>query len=317
MVTNKMNPETENKIILIRRKSRLDELVAKFNTVSQAKFYVEHLGADFSDYLNEHNQYQDAFTKTERYLRKIGRVHVLDRSFLPNFIFGKEDLVVVLGQDGLVANTMKYLSTQTIVGVNPDSARWDGVLLPFAVKDLPQVVPEVLRNKRNIKSVTIAKAELNNGQCLYGVNDLFIGPKSHVSAHYVIRVGGAEEQQSSSGVIVSTGLGSTGWFKSIVTGALGIAGQVLDGKIKIKRDGNYPWDSQFLYFSVREPFPSKTSSSKLVFGKITQECPMTLLSHMPENGVIFSDGIVDDFLEFNSGTQATISIAEKMGRLAV
>lgn len=317
MVTNKMNPETENKIILIRRKSRLDELVAKFNTVSQAKFYVEHLGADFSDYLNEHNQYQDAFMKTEQYLRKIGRVHVLDRSFLPNFIFGKEDLVVVLGQDGLVANTMKYLSTQTIVGVNPDSARWDGVLLPFTVKDLPQVVPEALRNKRNIKSVTIAKAELNNGQCLYGVNDLFIGPKSHVSAHYVIRVGDAEEQQSSSGVIVSTGLGSTGWFKSIVTGALGIAGQVLDGKIKIKRAGNYPWDSQFLYFSVREPFPSKTSSSKLVFGKITQECPMTVLSYMPENGVIFSDGIVDDFLEFNSGTQATISIAEKMGRLAV
>lgn len=44
---------------------------------------------------------------------------------------------------------------------------------------------------------------------------------------------------------------------------------------------------------------------------------MTVLSYMPENGVIFSDGIVDDFLEFNSGTQATISIAEKMGRLAV
>ena len=38
---------------------------------------------------------------------------------------------------------------------------------------------------------------------------------------------------------------------------------------------------------------------------------------MPERGVIFSDGIEDDFLEFNSGTQAEIKIAEKTGQLVV
>jgi len=41
-----------------------------------------------------------------------------------------------------------------------------------------------------------------------------------------------------------------------------------------------------------------------------------LESQMAENGVIFSDGIGNDCLEFNSGTRATIGIAEKKGVLA-
>ena len=38
---------------------------------------------------------------------------------------------------------------------------------------------------------------------------------------------------------------------------------------------------------------------------------------MPEHGVIFSDGIEADFLEFNSGTHAVIKVAEKKGMLVV
>ena len=90
-----MNRLTENKVILITRRSRLDELVARFNTVSQARFYVEHLGADFSDYQREHEQYSEARAQAESILTKIGRLQVVDRSFLPNFIFGKNDTVVV------------------------------------------------------------------------------------------------------------------------------------------------------------------------------------------------------------------------------
>ena len=47
-------------------------------------------------------------------------MQVIDRGFLPNFVFGPEDTVVTLGQDGLVANTLKYLHGQPVVGVNPD-----------------------------------------------------------------------------------------------------------------------------------------------------------------------------------------------------
>lgn len=312
-----MDRLTENKLILVTRHTRLDELISRFNTVDQAKFYVEHLGADFSDYLLERETYRSSLAEAQSTLEKLGRVQVIDRSFLPNFLFAKSDTVVVLGQDGLVANTLKYLSQQVVVGVNPDPRRWDGVLLPFVVSDLRLIIPEVFAAKRSIKEVTMAKAELNNRQTLYAVNDLFIGPKSHISARYTIRKGDYEEKHSSSGIIVSTGLGSTGWFKSLLAGAVGVTNELARKHLKVDVPSSFAWDANYLYFTVREPFPSKTSSASLVFGTITNEQPLILLSQMAENGVIFSDGIENDFLEFNSGTEATITTAERKGRLVV
>ena len=333
-----MNRLTDNKIVLVTRATRLAELVVRFNTVSQARFYVEHQGADFGDYLREDEAYHNALVETQAVLSQLGRVQVIDRGFLPNFVFGPEDTVVTLGQDGLVANTIKYLHRQPVVGVNPDPARWDGKLLPFKVGDLKELIPEVLTRRRPIKSVTMAKASLNNGQTMYAVNDLFIGPKSHGSARYVIRCGEAGETQSSSGVIVSTGLGSTGWLKSLLTGAAAItqsAGSILAQRVVGESVGaderhwktgpkvrpnvrtEFAWDANYLFFTVREPFPTHTTGASLVFGRVTPESPLQLQSQMAENGVIFSDGIEKDFLEFNSGTQASIGLAERKGQLVV
>jgi NAD kinase len=331
-----MNRLTDSKIVLVTRPTRLAEVVTRFNTVSQARFYIEHQGADFSDYLREDEAYRRAFRATQAALAEFGRVHPIDRKFLPNFVFAPEDTIVALGQDGLVANTLKYLHGQPVLGVNPDPARWDGRLLPFQVGDLPKVMPEVLLRKRPTRSVTMAKAALNNGLSLHAVNDLFIGPKSHSSARYLLRSGTVAEAQSSSGVIVSTGLGATGWLKSLLTGAAAItqlAGGVLRRQAPAllpaaKPRGRTPaaprargapdefaWDADHLFYTVREPFPSKTTGTSLVFGQVTADMPLILDSHMAENGVIFSDGLEKDFLEFNAGTRAVIGIAERKGVL--
>jgi NAD kinase len=307
---------TENKIILVTRTTRLDELITRFNTLEQAKFYVEHLGADFGDYEAEHRTYREALRATELQLRELGRVQVLDRVFLTNFVFGPEDTVVVLGQDGLVANTMKYASGLPVVAVNPDPRRWDGILLPFRVNDVREVALEVFAGKRRSRSIAMAKASLNNGQVLYGVNDLFIGHRSHISARYELALGKQHERHSSSGIIVSTGLGSTGWLKSVLAGARGI-GSALGTPFETDILKQFRWESEYLYYSVREPFPSRTSDASLVFGKVTRKEPLRIVSQMPESGVIFSDGIEADYLEFNSGTQAVIGVADRKGLLVV
>lgn len=308
---------TENKIVLIVRKTRLDELIFRFNTEAQARFYIEHLGADFLDYKREDECYKASVRAAQQMLSRLGRLQTVDRSYIPNFIFGAADTVVVLGQDGLVANTLKYLDEQPVIGVNPDPGRWEGVLLPFVVRDLPKVVPEVFSGRRSISHVTMARAELNDGQVLHAVNDFFIGAKSHISARYTIQAGTRREQHSSSGIIVSTGMGSTGWFKSLMTGAVAIASAVSGKEMTARVSQDFPRDAEYLYFTVREPFPSKISQASLVLGKITRDKPLRLVSQMPESGVIFSDGIESDFLEFNSGAEATITPAEKSGRLVV
>jgi NAD kinase len=312
-----MPPLTEAKIILVKRRSRLDDLVTRFNSAAQAKFYIEHQGADFSDYQQEHEEYTAAIAQAAEALETVGRLQLLDRAFLPNFIFGPTDVVVAIGQDGLVANTLKYLNGQPLVGVNPAPQRWDGVLLPFRVIDLVKIVPEVIQGRRKQRQVTMGEALLNNSQVLFAVNDLFIGQRTHVSARYQLQFGQVSEVHSSSGIIVSTGFGSTGWLKSILAGASGIVGS-LAGQIQpASLESGFGWDSDYLYFSVREPFPSRTTGAGLVFGKITPQTPLRITSNMAENGVIFSDGVESDFLEFNSGATATITVAEKKGILVI
>jgi NAD kinase len=308
----------EQKFILVKRKTRLEELTLKYNTVDQAKFYIEHMGIDFEDYLLEDRNYRTSLDQCMRILSELGIVLLLDREHLSTYLFGDDDLVVVLGQDGLVANTLKYLDTQKLIAINPDPKRWEGVLLPFEVSQLKGIIEDTINNKRPIKQITMAKATLNDGQCMYGVNDLFIGQKSHVSSRYHIQIDDKEESQSSSGIIVSTGLGSTGWLKSIIAGAVGIISNYTNVEIKeTDKSAEMAWDSDYLYFSVREPYRSKTTGDSLVFGKITKQNNVTIESRMPFNGCIFSDGIEDDYLEFNSGAAVTITIAEKKGKLVI
>lgn len=309
------NPASENKIVLVTRQTRLQELIQRFNTEEQARFYIEHLGADFSDYRAEHVTYQNQLQQVQGLLTKLGRLQVLDRGFVPNYLFGPKDTVVVLGQDGLVANTMKYLDGQPLIGVNPDPQRWEGTLLPFKSKDLAKLLPEVFGATRPWQEVTLAKASLNDGQYIYAVNDLFIGPRSHTSANYRIEIDSRGEEHVSSGIIVSTGLGSTGWLRSILTGANGIVRAT--GTRVATEPEPLNWDANHLIFSVREPWPSRTSTAYITFGQVTSSNPLRLLSRMPEHGIIFSDGIETDYLSFNSGTQAVIAPAEKRGRLII
>ncbi|MEQ1517021.1 MAG: hypothetical protein ABL931_11090 [Usitatibacteraceae bacterium] len=311
-----MPANADRKVVLVTRHTRLEDLVTRYHTLAQAKFYIEHLGADFNEYVSEHETYLAAKKLTLAALVAGGRHQVVDRAFLPNFLFGPDDVVVALGQDGLVANTMKYLNGHPLIGVNPDSYRYDGVLLPFEAKDLRLILADTMADKRPHKTVTMAMASLTDGQVLYAVNDLFIGPQSHISARYEIKLGEVAEVQSSSGIIVSTGLGSTGWMKSVVTGSVAIA-RTLSGHAKGVKYQPQSWDADQLLFAVREPFPSKSSGASLVFGAISRSQPLMLASRMPEKGVIFSDGIETDHLDFNSGAVAKVTVADRVGRLIV
>ena len=203
------------KVVLVTRKTRLQELVERFNTLSQARFYIEHAGGAFAEYQHEDDAYHSALDALRTSLEFGLPVLLVDRALVPTFRFEAEDLVVTLGQDGLVANTAKYVGGQPIVAVNPDPARFDGILLPFLPGQARRAVSEVMEGRARVHEITLAEVVLNDGQRLLAFNDLFLGARSHISALYRIACGGASEVQSSSGVLVSTGAGSTGWLSSM------------------------------------------------------------------------------------------------------
>ena len=307
-----MMAEKGRKIIIVTVKTILEELILRYNTAGQAKFYLEHGGGDFDAIAKEDEIYRTVLKETIRTAERYARVQIIEKHNLPNMIPGADDVVIAVGRDGLIANTMKYLEGQPLIGVNPDPERIDGILLPFEAGDLERILPAVFTGRFDTRRVTMAEAETADGQRLLAANDLFIGARTHVSARYEIRVGDTREVQSSSGVIVSTGLGATGWMKSVMTQAAGIAalqGQELLPYIPPS------FDSDHLQFAVREPFPGKTFGTSVVYGTIEKGSTITLVSRMPENGVLFSDGIEEDAIEFRSGMTVRIGIAKKAGAL--
>ena len=307
------------KLVIVTRKSALDELVIRFGTRDRARFYIERSHGDFNAYEQAHLAYEQARAVLRAAIPAGVRTQWIDRSFLPTFVFGPSDLVLTLGQDGLVVNAAKYLDGQLLVAINPDPERIDGILLPFTVPQARSAIEHGLSGELSSQNVTMAEVTLNDGQRLLAVNDLFLGPRSHGSARYQIKHGDREEVQSSSGVIVSTGAGSTGWFRSILVGAAGVAeGFDPDARLDRLRDMyRFPWDSRRLAFCVREPFVSRTSAAGLVFGWIEPDEELVIESQMPGGGVIFSDGVEDDGLQFNSGSVARIKVSSRVLRLAI
>jgi NAD kinase len=300
------------KIVVVTRKTRLQELVERFNTLGQAKFYIEHAGGDFAEYEREDATYRRSLETVQRTLDFDMKVQFIDREFLPTFLFTKDDVVVTLGQDGLVANTAKYVRGQPIVAVNPDPERFDGILLPFMPDDTRPTVAALLSGRAAFRRVTMAEAVFNDGQRMLAFNDLFIGARSHISARYTVRRGKQSEAQSSSGVLVSTGAGSTGWLSSVFNMARGIA-EFSGGKPG--DECRLDWEDSRLVFIVREPFVSRHSSAGIVAGMIAQGQELVLESTMPTGGCVFSDGIESDFIEFNSGSIAHIRPAEHGAQL--
>jgi NAD kinase len=307
---------TWEKLVVVTKKTALEELVERFNTVEQARFYIEQMGDSFAEYQAAHDRYQCAKKYLQGALPGTLRVQWIERSFVPTFLFGEHDLVVTLGPDGLVVNVAKYLGGQPLLAFNPDASRIDGVLVPFFVESASPILGRVLRDKYECKRVVMAKAQLNDGQTMLALNDLFIGQASHVSARYHLQFGGHSETQISSGIIVSTGAGSTGWMRSVVTGASRVVTALHpQNSLCLQDDCRFSMDAERLLFSVREPFVSKTSNAQCVFGEVAGQNHLEIHSLMPRNGVIFSDGIEDDTIAFNSGSIARIGIAEKRVQL--
>src|SRR5687767_10796168 len=150
-----------DKVVVVTKKTALEELTERFNTPQQALFYVAQAReqrvlrdamaapADSSaasrrplprdDSVEEYREAHEAYHRSLDILRDSIpeglRVQYIDRSFLPTFTFGEGDLVVTLGPDGLVVNTAKYLRSQSLLAVNPDPHRIDGVLIPFGIHE--------------------------------------------------------------------------------------------------------------------------------------------------------------------------------------
>jgi hypothetical protein len=284
------------RVVVVHRATELTELVARHGTRQQAGFFLAGRGRSLDELTQRHEAQQAALAAVSAAVPLDWRRATVERADLDRFVFGPEDVVVAVGQDGLVANVAKYLSGQPVLGLNPDPARNPGVLVrhpPEAVKDLlPQATTAQVDRR------TMVRATVDDGQTLLALNEVYAGHASHQSARYRLTApDGSTERQSSSGLLAGTGTGSTGWCRS--------------AHLERHSALSLPAPSErLLCWFVREAWPSPATGTTLTEGLIDgdQELVVTAESDL----VVFGDGIEADQLRLGWGQRLTIDVAAEV-----
>jgi len=287
-------PGKTPRVVVVTRPTEYESLLVQHATRGQAKFYLESRGRSIEAVDEMHHRQQETLQFLRRAIPTDWRQNHVWRNDLDRFLFEHDDIVVALGQDGLVANLAKYLDGQPVIGLNPMPDRFDGVLVPHSPDAAEHLLHAAAANDVNLEARTMVEATLDDGQRLRALNELFVGHRSHQSARYRIRSGADEECQSSSGIIVATGTGATGWARSVHRERHSTL--ILPA----------PTDD-ILAFFVREAFPSVSTGVTLTEGLVTASQSLDLVSEMTDGGVIFGDGIEADYVPFSWGQTLRIS----------
>jgi NAD kinase len=290
--------------VVVARATEYDELLRRHGTRAQAEFFLKSRGQTIDGIDQAHARQRSALAAVLSAIPSRWRRSRVERGDLARFVFEPDDIVIACGQDGLVANVAKYLRGQPVIGINPDPAAYDGVLVRHASRDAGDLLADTHAGRARVEARTTVVACTDDGQRLLALNEVFVGHRSHQSARYRIQVAELEERQSSSGTIVATGTGATGWARSI------------HRERRAECALPSPTDARLVYF-VREAFPSVRTGTTLTGGILGPSDTLAIVSELNEGGVLFGDGIEEDRITLPWGMRVVVRAAEERLALVV
>ncbi|GAA2447611.1 NAD(+)/NADH kinase [Streptomyces pulveraceus] len=292
--------------VLVHRTTEYEELLARHGTHGQAAFFLSSRGRSIDEVARRHGQTRQALADVAAAVPLQWRQSRVERADLDRFLFGPEDVVVVVGQDGLVANAAKYLSGQPVVGIDTDPGRNPGVLVRHRPQDAAALLRAAASPGGAADELTMVEAVADDTQRLLALNEIYLGPPGHQTARYRLgpdAPGAAAEPQASSGVLVGTGTGATGWLRSLW--------QERRSELPLPA----PTDPRLLWF-VREAWPSPATGTSLVAGELGSGQGLRLTVES-DRVVVFGDGMESDALELTWGQTVRLAISANSLRLTV
>ncbi|MEU5887410.1 hypothetical protein ABZ835_11280 [Streptomyces sp. NPDC047461] len=289
------------RVVLVHRTTEYQELVAHHGTHGQAAFFLSSRGRDIEEVAERHRRTRRALAEVTAAIPLTWRQSRVERRDLDRFLFAPEDVVVVVGQDGLVANAANYLSGQPVVGIDTDPGRNPGVLVRHRPRDAAKLLTA---GTPAVDELTMVEAVADDSQRLVALNEIYLGAPGHQTARYRLGLddhGGAAEAQASSGVLVGTGTGATGWVRSVW--------QERGSDLPLPR----PTEDRLLWF-VREAWPSPATGTSLVAGELPASAALHLTVES-ERLIAFGDGMESDALELTWGQSVRVGVYAERLRL--
>lgn len=289
------------RVVVVHRRTELDDALARHGTHGQAAFFLSSRGRSIDELTTRHELNASALAAVAAAVPADWRRGRVERADLSRFLFEPADVVVVVGQDGLVANVAKYLAGQPVIGINPEPDRNAGVLVTHAPEAAGPLIRAAARGEAPVQQRAMVVAGTDDGQHLLGLNEIYVGHAGHQTARYTLRLpDGRAERQASSGLIVSTGTGATGWCRSVWTQR--------HSQLRLPAP-----DEPRLAWFVREAWPSPATGTGLVEGDL-RDAELTV-NVESDQLVAFGDGIESDALTLSWGQRLTVRLADR--RLAL
>jgi len=231
------------------------------------------------------------------HVRKVLTDHGIDfcRSYMPYSEyedFRGKDLIICAGGDGTVLNSAQYVSDSTPVLTVRSDKRSVGTLCEIDAEDFETALEQILADKYTVDQWTRAEGRFRDKR-MYALNEIYVGIRHSPSmARYEITVDGKTEAQMSSGIVFSTGTGSTAWYGNVP-----------------RSDGTFPRTAKELRFIVREH--NLASKYKLTKGIVAPGHAVVVNSKMNVDGCISFDGdYAKRMFDFGKGESVEIRVAE-------
>jgi NAD kinase len=287
--------------VLVHRRSEYEELLARHATARQVEFFLAQRGRSVAAVRERDDLLREAVHQVSAAIPAPWRRGEVERADLSRFDFAPEDVVLVVGQDGLVANVAKYVTGQPVVGFDPEPGRNPGILVPHRPDAAGAALARAVRG--SCVGLTMVEATSDSGETLRALNEVYVGQPGHQSARYELRVGEATEPQSSSGLLVGTGTGATGWLRS--------AWQERHSAVVLPLR-----DEPSLAWFVREAWPSPATGTSYTEGLLTRGGELEVVS-ASDRLVCFGDGIEADALTISWGQRLRVAVSDTRLRLVV
>ncbi|VDO56747.1 unnamed protein product [Haemonchus placei] len=320
--------------VVLRKTTRLDWEKQKhpFKSTTQLLQYLRSKGHDVDDMIKSDAKQKAAAAEI---LARLEEAHIMtqvvSRQTLPTAVQWA-DLVVSAGGDGTFLTAAAAVTDKTpVIGINTDPVGSEGHLCIGGKNPPHDLIERIVNGKfkyanRSRIRVTVLnrKPEAKNG-CTLALNEVFVGEDeaAKVSTYAISIDDQPMVKQKSSGLIVSTGTGSTSWYygmnrvedqgvAAILEAAQGMGVEIkanmreLAGEIAKKLNDKIAFEPNHpnFAFSIREPIFNATFKRTPVRGfarriRLKSKC---------SKGFLVLDGATK--IPFNSGTEVLLEINE-------
>jgi NAD kinase len=302
-VGNDIQPRiSRDSIVVVAKRSRFERESQNLNLSEEALLArYDAIGESGSRLFGSHVRQREALQICKRELSDEQVVRVEDLA--KRLASGKVHAVIALGGDDFLKLASQFVKDTPVLGVNSDPSFSHGVLLSTHIDQIQQVICALESGHYRIEPWARIQLTIDGHELSPALNDVVLGKRDfRQMSRHELEFRGERIIQRSSGILVASGAGSTGWFSS--------AGLYLG-----REDRSFPREAPYLRFELREPQVRIATEDGIRSVSLPPHTEGTLLpgeslritSLNDDDGIASRDSI--DTIPFQRGAVAEISLS--------